>query len=66
MLTTWMVTRQRENYGPCQELITRDYGTAVRAYEIAVNDGDQFVELYNLDRELRVRYHVAAATHVRY
>lgn len=60
------VSRQRENCGKVQTIHVDTIEEARRAYDIAVNAGDIFAEIYDETKDCQVIWHLTPATWVRY
>lgn len=58
MSDSFSVTRQRVNCGPTQTIYTESRDEAVRAFDLAVADNDQFVTLYNETQDFEVLRHL--------
>lgn len=65
-MNRYMVARQRINCGPTQEIFVKTLTEARRAYDIAVEAGDQFAEIFDMEEDMQVIWHLAPATHTRY
>jgi hypothetical protein len=65
-MNRYMVSRQRVNCGPIQEIWVETIEEARRAYSIAVDAGDQFAEIFDGFEDCQVIWHLAPATHIRY
>lgn len=62
----YIVARQRENCGPTQEIFVKTIAEARRAFNIAVNAGDQFAEIFDMSEDTQVCMHVAPMNWIRY
>jgi hypothetical protein len=65
-MNRYMVTRQRKNCGPTQEIFVKTIAEARRAFDIAVEAGDQFAEIFDMNMDAQVLLHLTPATHTRY
>lgn len=62
----YQVTRQRENCGKCQSITVTTPEEARRAYDIAVKAGDVFVEVFDMDEDCQLYWHLTPAVHTVY
>lgn len=51
----YLVTRQDDNGGPCRTLWTDDTDEADRIFDIAIQDGACFAEIYDWREQAQVR-----------
>jgi hypothetical protein len=65
-MNRYMVTRQRENCGPTQEIFVKTIDEARRAYDIAVSEGDIFVEIFDGSEDCQVIWHLTPGRHLTY
>lgn len=65
-MNRYMVARQNVNCGPTQEIFVETFAEARRAYDIAVDAGVQFAEIFDMEDDCQVIWHLAPATHSRY
>lgn len=65
-MNRYMVARQRENCGKTQEIFVETSEEAQRAFDIAVEAGDQFAEIFDMHNDMQVRMHLAPVTWSRY
>ncbi len=65
-MNRYMVTRQRINCGPTQTIYVETSEQAQHAYDIAVNAGDIFAEIFDMQEDCQVMWHLTPARHVRY
>lgn len=60
-MNRYMVTRQEVNCGPTRTLYTETREEAKRAYDIAVSAGDIFVEIFDMEEDCQVVWHLDLA-----
>lgn len=65
-MNRYMVARQRVNCGPTQEIFVKTPEEAQRAFDIAVEAGDQFAEIFDMFNDCQVRMHLKPVTWSRY
>lgn len=65
-MNRYMVARQRENCGKTQEIFVETSEEAQRAFDIAVEAGDQFAEIFDMFNDMQVQMHLAPATHLKF
>lgn len=63
---TLEITRQRKNCGPTQSIIRHSHEEAQRAFDIAVAAGDVFAEIFDINTDTQVCFHLASMNWVRY
>lgn len=65
-MNRYMVARQRVNCGPTQEIFVKTPEEAQRAFDIAVEAGDQFAEIFDMKLNAQVQMHLKPVTWSRY
>jgi hypothetical protein len=65
-MNRYRVTRQRVNCGPMQEIWVETIEEARRAYDIAVNAGDIFAEIFDGQEDCQLIWHLTPGRHVKY
>lgn len=65
-MNRYKVTRQAVNCGSTREISVATIEEARRAYDIAVNDGDIFAEIFDMLEDQQVCWHLTPVHHVRY
>lgn len=65
-MSRYKVTRQAVNCGPMRELNVVTLAEARRAFDIAVNDGDIFAEIFDMEEDMQVIWHLTPATHLKF
>lgn len=65
-MNRYIVSRQNVNCGPTQEIFVETLTEARRAFDIAVNADAQFAEIFDMEDDCQVIWHLKAATHTRY
>jgi hypothetical protein len=65
-MNRYMVARQQVNCGPTQEIFVKTIAEARRAFDIAVEAGDQFAEIFDMEGDFQVCMHLAPVKWSRY
>jgi len=65
-MNRYMVTRQEVNCGPTRTIYVKTIEEARRAYDIAVNAGDIFAEIFDMELDCQVLWHLTPGRHAKY
>lgn len=65
-MNRYMVTRQRVNCGPMSTIYVETFDEATRAFNIAVEAGDIFAEIFDMDQDCQLLWHLTPGNHTRY
>lgn len=65
-MNRYKITRQDVNCGQMLELNVATIAEARRAYDIAVAADVQFAEIFDMQEDMQVIWHLAPATHLKF
>ncbi len=63
-MNRYVVSNQAVNCGPIKEVFTETIEEANTLYDIAVSCGSQFAEIFDMEEDMQVIWHLAESTHL--
>lgn len=62
-MNRYQVTRQEVNCGPMRTIYVETHEEAQRAFDLAVNAGDIFAEIFDMEEDCQILWHLTPASH---